>query len=226
MSEDSDVSRRQLLVEFPWAFNGQYTDTETGLIYLRARYYDPATAAFLTRDPLAAQTRRPYGYAGDNPLTYTDPLGLCWGPDSVCHLVGAAADLAVDHKKEIGIGLAIVAAGTGVGAIAEGGFALAAVSLGTGLGAAAIDGRMCAQGDKVACVGAGLGSVSAVAAAFPVAGAYALGAGIIEAGSLADALLNGVAGGLAFGSGSAAAGFDAAALFFPGEASEAELCEP
>ena len=30
-------------------YTGQYTDSESGLVYLRARYYDPATAQFLCR---------------------------------------------------------------------------------------------------------------------------------------------------------------------------------
>ena len=33
-------------------------------------------ARFLTRDPALAMTREPYAYAGDNPVNYTDPLGL------------------------------------------------------------------------------------------------------------------------------------------------------
>jgi hypothetical protein len=45
-----------------------------------ARFYDPTTGQFLSRDPLNAMTRSPYGYVGNNPLNYTDPLGLCWGP--------------------------------------------------------------------------------------------------------------------------------------------------
>jgi RHS repeat-associated protein len=57
-------------------FAGQYQDP-TGLYYLQARYYDPATAQFLTVDPLAGLTQQPYSYAGNNPLTFTDPLGLC-----------------------------------------------------------------------------------------------------------------------------------------------------
>jgi len=40
------------------------------------RYYDPATAQFLTRDPLVALTGSAYGYVGDNPLNGTDPTGL------------------------------------------------------------------------------------------------------------------------------------------------------
>ena len=51
-------------------------DAESGLIYLRARYYDPATGQFLSRDPLVALTGEAYGYAGNNPLNGTDPLGL------------------------------------------------------------------------------------------------------------------------------------------------------
>jgi RHS repeat-associated protein len=61
----------------PFGFAGQYTDAESGLQYLRARYYDPATQQFLTRDPLAMQTQQPYAYAADNPLNGTDPTGLC-----------------------------------------------------------------------------------------------------------------------------------------------------
>jgi RHS repeat-associated protein len=64
---------------FRWA--GEYTDTETGLVYLRARYYDPTTAQFLTRDPLESSTREPYAYVAGNPLNGVDPLGLCGWTD-------------------------------------------------------------------------------------------------------------------------------------------------
>jgi len=57
-------------------YAGQYRDAESGLSYLRARYYDPSTAQFLTRDPLAAKTHSPYGYGGDDPVNATDPSGL------------------------------------------------------------------------------------------------------------------------------------------------------
>jgi RHS repeat-associated protein len=54
-------------------------DAETGVIYLRARYYDPATSQFLSRDPLVALTRAHYSYAAGNPLNQTDPSGLRGG---------------------------------------------------------------------------------------------------------------------------------------------------
>jgi hypothetical protein len=45
-----------------------------------ARYYDPATAQFLTVDPKVATTLSPYGYLAGNPLNGTDPSGDCGGP--------------------------------------------------------------------------------------------------------------------------------------------------
>jgi RHS repeat-associated protein len=60
----------------PLGYDGQYTSSDTGLIYLRNRVYDPATAQFLTVDPLVGQTHAPYNYAGDNPLNEADPTGL------------------------------------------------------------------------------------------------------------------------------------------------------
>jgi RHS repeat-associated protein len=67
-------------------FAGQQTDA-TGLQYLRARYYDPATGGFLSRDPLAkdaAWAGQPFGYAGANPVNNVDPTGLCIGPKVLC----------------------------------------------------------------------------------------------------------------------------------------------
>ena len=60
----------------PLGYDGQVTDAESGLIYLRARYYDPASGQFLSRDPLVASTGRAFGYAGGNPLNAQDPTGL------------------------------------------------------------------------------------------------------------------------------------------------------
>lgn len=61
----------------PLGYDGQYTSSDTGLIYLRARVYDPATAQFMSVDPMLSATGAPYVYAGDNPLNSGDPTGLC-----------------------------------------------------------------------------------------------------------------------------------------------------
>jgi RHS repeat-associated protein len=60
----------------PFGYAGQYTDSESGLIYLRARYYDPSTAQFTSRDPLVAFTHEPYVYVYDNPLNGAGRTGL------------------------------------------------------------------------------------------------------------------------------------------------------
>jgi RHS repeat-associated protein len=64
----------------PLGFNGQYRNESTGLIYLRARVYDPTTAQFLSVDPLVAETGEAYGYVGGDPVNRTDPEGMWWQP--------------------------------------------------------------------------------------------------------------------------------------------------
>ncbi|MER5884152.1 putative T7SS-secreted protein [Streptomyces sp. NPDC001941] len=60
----------------PLRFPGQYFDPESGLHYNYFRYYDPATARYLSSDPLGlAPAPNPTAYV-DNPLTWADPLGL------------------------------------------------------------------------------------------------------------------------------------------------------
>jgi RHS repeat-associated protein len=61
-------------------FAGEVADPESGLVYLRARYYDPATGTFLSRDPLQGDVDNPlsrnrYAYALDNPVNRRDPTG-------------------------------------------------------------------------------------------------------------------------------------------------------
>jgi RHS repeat-associated protein len=59
-----------------FGFQGSYTDSSSKLIYLINRYYDPATAQFLSVDPDVAETGQPYAFTADDPLNATDPLGL------------------------------------------------------------------------------------------------------------------------------------------------------
>jgi uncharacterized protein RhaS with RHS repeats len=62
---------------------------------MRARYYDPNTARYLTRDPIAAATRAPYSYVSNNPLNRTDPAGL-FGFSVIGAIAGAVTGAVVN----------------------------------------------------------------------------------------------------------------------------------
>jgi len=55
---------------------------KSGLSYMRNRYYDPATGRFTQEDPLGlAGGLNLYGYAGGDPINFSDPFGLWCPPD-------------------------------------------------------------------------------------------------------------------------------------------------
>ncbi len=61
-------------------YDGQYLDSISGLYYLCARWYDPATGQFTSVDALVALTGQPYSYAGGDPINGGDPLRLLSSP--------------------------------------------------------------------------------------------------------------------------------------------------
>jgi RHS repeat-associated protein len=63
-----------------YLYRGEQYDSDLALYYLRARYYNPNTGRFLSRDPLAGNAKDPaslhkYLYAGGDPINYIDPRG-------------------------------------------------------------------------------------------------------------------------------------------------------
>lgn len=60
----------------PYTYTGREYDTETGLYYYRARYYDAKIGRFLQEDPVWGQNL--YSYCGNDPINLLDPLGLYW----------------------------------------------------------------------------------------------------------------------------------------------------
>jgi RHS repeat-associated protein len=77
----------------PLRYRGYYLDAETGLYYLPARYYDPATARFLSPDPAPPQAGDPlslnaYAYCQGDPVNKWDPDGrrlVAYGGASPVH---------------------------------------------------------------------------------------------------------------------------------------------
>ena len=86
----------------PFTYTGEPRDA-TGLVYLRARYYDPTLGRFMSRDPFAGFGASPlslnrYAYVGNNPATARDPSGqvppiaICATPWTAAACVAAAGE--------------------------------------------------------------------------------------------------------------------------------------
>jgi RHS repeat-associated protein len=61
----------------PYRYTARDYDSETGLQYSRARYFDSQTGRFLSEDPLGFDASiNFYVYVGNNPVRSADPLGL------------------------------------------------------------------------------------------------------------------------------------------------------
>jgi RHS repeat-associated protein len=105
----------------PLGYDAQYTNTDTGLIYLRARSYDTSTAQFISVDPIKAITQAPYTYVGDNPLNEVDPSGLIFGipgtpsTNEVVTTMTQAAGGVATAASVVAAGCSVVAAPTVVG---------------------------------------------------------------------------------------------------------------
>ncbi|MCJ8273608.1 MAG: hypothetical protein MJK04_29935, partial [Psychrosphaera sp.] len=88
---------------FRQKFTGKELDSNSGLYYFGARYYDASIGRFISPDP-ALQTASPYLYAGNDPITNTDPSGL-WFGSSILHNVENAAKSGFDDVENTAKGL-------------------------------------------------------------------------------------------------------------------------
>ena len=63
-----------------YQYSGEWLDSNVGLYYLRARYFNQATGRFWSRDPAdgkrcCSMSLNPYLYVLDNPVNTSDPTG-------------------------------------------------------------------------------------------------------------------------------------------------------
>ena len=70
--------------EVLFLYNGQYgvQSDDSGLYYMRARYYNAAIKRFINQDTVtgsieSSQSLNRYAYVEGNPVSYLDPFGLC-----------------------------------------------------------------------------------------------------------------------------------------------------
>ena len=120
----------------PFQFNGRYgvqTDPN-GLLYMRARYYNPYLCRFINPDPTGFKGGLNfYAYANGNPISLIDPFGLgVW--TSVfggLRVVGGGLEAAAGYSLAVASGTAAIGTSeTVVGAVGFGSLAVGGAAIG------------------------------------------------------------------------------------------------
>ncbi|WP_263352281.1 RHS repeat-associated core domain-containing protein [Acidicapsa acidisoli] len=101
----------------PSYYRAEQYDSDLGLYYLRARYYNPLTGRFLSRDPEDGAlwlpiTLHKYLYAGGNPTNWSDPRGRDIIEDTL--IISRKSLSTVEYVNTIGCFANIVFAATTV----------------------------------------------------------------------------------------------------------------
>ncbi|MFR9708483.1 RHS repeat-associated core domain-containing protein [Paenibacillus sp. MB22_1] len=78
--EWGNILHQEEQIQNVFKYAGEMQDEETGLYYLRARYYDPATGRFISKDTYEGSVTNPlslnlYTYVENKPLNNIDPTG-------------------------------------------------------------------------------------------------------------------------------------------------------
>ena len=92
----------------PFRYRGYYYDKETGMYYLKSRYYDPELRRFICADKTGVakasmetlHNRNLYVYCDENPLTRRDGDGELWILAAVTFAVGTIASVASQMKLD------------------------------------------------------------------------------------------------------------------------------
>ena len=88
----------------PYTYTAREFDVETGLLYYRARHYDPHQGRFLTEDPArSAVELNFYVYARNNPVRFNDPSGLIVGQLIMRASTGLIGQLGTTTAQELAV---------------------------------------------------------------------------------------------------------------------------
>lgn len=129
----------------PFRYKSYYYDNETGMYYLRNRYYNPEIRRFINADnffavqgsPETLHNRNLFAYCDHNPLTRSDADGDAWMVAAASFAAGMAASVACqmvfERKSFSEVNWMVAAAsglGTAVGFLGIGGELSGAISAG------------------------------------------------------------------------------------------------
>ncbi len=88
-------------VQNPFRYRGYYYDNETGMYYLKSRYYDPKLRRFISMDGVhtvkasleTLHNRNLYSYCNENPIVRIDEKGNMWTVAALSFVAGAVASV-------------------------------------------------------------------------------------------------------------------------------------
>ncbi len=109
-----------------YGFTGRERDDFSGLMYYRARFYDPNLGRFISEDPIGfgGGDVNLYGYVKNQPLWFRDPRGLQPGEDAMADpniwraaasALGALGGYAAAAAPPVAVGLGGLGAGVAIG---------------------------------------------------------------------------------------------------------------
>ena len=131
-------------IQNPFRYRGYYYDNETGMYYLKNRYYDPGLRRFICSDEMGSLDIQEniddcnlYSYCDNNPIARKDTEGDVWVHLLIGAAIGAGVSVAVEitsqiietrSLKKLDMKNVAIAAGTGAisGAFAATGFGVGA----------------------------------------------------------------------------------------------------
>ena len=189
----------------PFRYRGYYYDKETGLYFLKTRYYDPEICRFINVDDTAYLDAESinglnlYAYCADNPIMNVDPDGTAWWH----WLLGGLAAVAL---ATVVVASAILTMGASLIPITVG-FSIGAVSGLVAQGVANVAGGN-SFFDTTSILAGLVGGLSGAAFATGLGGLWgAIGVGVatniavasIDQKSVSEIIVSGVIGGLSAG---------------------------
>ena len=108
----SEEVRVPALAAVRYRFQGREFSRATGLTNFRARWYDPTTGRWLSKDPIGLSGGlNLYGFCGNMPLNHVDPSGLIDWEEFSAYASGAWDGLTDDFWGNLGRGAAATADG-------------------------------------------------------------------------------------------------------------------
>ena len=170
----------------PIRYRGYYYDEETGLYYLKSRYYDPETGRFLNADdisyldPETINGLNLYAYCGNNPVMRVDANGNAWWD----WLLGAIAVIGMVALSVVSFGIAAP-----LGAMVVSGIALGTI---TNIGLGIMSGQSVGEIISGALTGGLLGGAMAFAIGLGMLGGAALAGVGAASATLSAAGLSGI----------------------------------